>query len=103
MKPAPRFDARVRSWDLGHACRPGEVASEAAQPGGAAAFDWPQWQGPDRTGIRRRPACCSSGRATGPPLVWSVTGLGAGYGSVAIKGERIFVQGSTAGRASSRA
>ena len=31
----------------------GEVASEAAQPGGPAAFDWPQWRGPDRTGLSK--------------------------------------------------
>jgi outer membrane protein assembly factor BamB len=30
--------------------------------------------------------------ASGPPRVWLVSNLGSGYGSVAIKGERIFVQ-----------
>jgi outer membrane protein assembly factor BamB len=35
--------------------------------------------------------------AEGPPLLWSISGLGEGYGSIAIKGERIFVQGSRAG------
>src|SRR5262249_2698159 len=33
--------------------------------------------------------------ASGPPVVWSISGLGSGYGSVAISGDRIFVQGST--------
>ena len=42
---------------------------------------------------RRRPACCRSGRASGPPVVWTASGLGTGYGSVAVKGDRIFVQG----------
>ena len=28
----------------------------------------------------------------GPRLVWSITGLGTGYGSLAVKGDRIFVQ-----------
>ena len=70
----------------------GEVASEAAQPGGAAAFDWPQWQGPDRTGISKETGLLQQWPPTGPPLLWSVTGLGAGYGSLAIKGDHIFVQ-----------
>ena len=69
-----------------------EVASEAAQPGGAAAFDWPQWQGPDRTGISKETGLLQQWPPTGPPLLWSVTGLGAGYGSLAIKGEHIYLQ-----------
>jgi outer membrane protein assembly factor BamB len=35
---------------------------------------------------------------SGPPMSWSVSGIGAGYGSMAIKGDRIFVQGSAGGR-----
>jgi outer membrane protein assembly factor BamB len=29
---------------------------------------------------------------SGPPLVWSVAGLGAGYGSLAVRGDRIYLQ-----------
>src|SRR4029077_10218032 len=32
------------------------------------------------------------------PAVWSASGIGAGYGAVAIKDDRIFVQGSAGGR-----
>ncbi|OLE83888.1 MAG: hypothetical protein AUF76_05090 [Acidobacteria bacterium 13_1_20CM_2_65_9] len=35
---------------------------------------------------------------SGPPVVWSVSTLGGGYGSVAIKGDRIFVQGAKGGQ-----
>lgn len=31
--------------------------------------------------------------ASGPPLAWSMSGLGSGYGSVSVVGNRIFVQG----------
>ena len=31
--------------------------------------------------------------ASGPQLVWSTSNLGAGYGSIAVKGARIFLQG----------
>jgi outer membrane protein assembly factor BamB len=31
-------------------------------------------------------------------MAWSASGIGAGYGSLAIKGDRIFVQGSNGGR-----
>ena len=38
--------------------------------------------------------------ASGPSVVWSISSLGEGYGSVAIKGDRVFVQGVQAGQSS---
>lgn len=55
--------------------------------------DWPQWHGPDRTAISTETGLLKSWPAGGPPVVWSISGLGEGYGSVAIKGDRIYVQG----------
>jgi outer membrane protein assembly factor BamB len=57
------------------------------------AGDWPQWQGPDRTGISKETGLLREWPASGPPLVWSVANLGGGYGSIAVKGDRIYVQG----------
>jgi outer membrane protein assembly factor BamB len=62
------------------------------------ATDWPQWQGPDRTGLSKEVGLMKQWPASGPPMSWSVSGIGAGYGSMAIKGDRIFVQGSAGGR-----
>jgi outer membrane protein assembly factor BamB len=59
-----------------------------------SAGDWPQWQGPDRNGLSPETGLLQKWPASGPPLTWSVTSAGAGYGSVSIKGDRIFVQGS---------
>ena len=64
----------------------------AMQPGGTAAFDWPQWQGPDRTGVSKETGLLQQWPPAGPPVVWSMTGLGAGYGSLAVKGDHIYVQ-----------
>jgi outer membrane protein assembly factor BamB len=58
----------------------------------ASAFDWPQWQGPDRTGVSKETGLLARWPAAGPRLVWSISGLGTGYGSLAVKGDRIFVQ-----------
>jgi outer membrane protein assembly factor BamB len=66
--------------------------SPAAQGGAAQAFDWPQWHGPDRTGVSKETGLLQQWPPAGPPLVWSITGLGAGYGSLAVKGEHIYVQ-----------
>src|SRR5262245_60459929 len=54
--------------------------------------DWPQWRGPERNGISREVGLARQWPAAGPPVVWTVSGLGAGYGSVAIKGDRLYVQ-----------
>lgn len=55
--------------------------------------DWPQWRGPDRTAISTETGLLKTWPAAGPPVVWSIASLGEGYGSVAIKGDRIYVQG----------
>ena len=55
--------------------------------------DWPQWRGPDRSGISRETGLLRQWPAAGPPVVWTASGLGAGYGSVAISGDRVYVQG----------
>jgi len=56
--------------------------------------DWPQWKGPDRTGLSKETGLLKEWPEGGPPLVWSIKGLGEGYGTVAIKGNRIYVQGT---------
>ena len=62
--------------------------------------DWPQWHGPNRTAISTETGFVRTWPPTGPPVVWSIAGLGEGYGSVAIKGDRIFVQGVKASQSS---
>jgi outer membrane protein assembly factor BamB len=59
----------------------------------AAAADWPQWRGPDRSGISKETGLLRQWPASGPPVAWTAANLGGGYGSVAISGERVFVQG----------
>ena len=58
----------------------------------ALGADWPQWRGPERTGLSKESGLMKQWPASGPPRVWLITNLGAGYGSVAIQGDRIFVQ-----------
>jgi outer membrane protein assembly factor BamB len=57
-----------------------------------AAADWPQWQGPDRTRVSNETGLLKQWPASGPPVVWTATGLGSGYGSMAVAGDRVFVQ-----------
>jgi outer membrane protein assembly factor BamB len=62
-----------------------------------AASDWPQWQGPDRTRVSNETGLLKEWPASGPPVAWTTTALGAGYGSMAVAGKHVFVQ-STRGR-----
>jgi outer membrane protein assembly factor BamB len=61
--------------------------------GQAPRSDWPQWRGPDRNGLSRESGLMREWPPSGPPLVWSASNLGGGYGSVAVTGDRVFVQG----------
>jgi outer membrane protein assembly factor BamB len=65
----------------------------------AVNADWPQWRGPERTGISRDAGLLKQWPASGPSQIWSISNLGEGYGSLALKGDRIYIQG-TSGAAS---
>src|SRR5882724_8322186 len=69
----------------------GMAAATGGQP--TPADDWPQWRGPDRTGLSKESGLLKQWPASGPPLVWSASNLGGGYGSISVSGNRIFVQG----------
>ena len=59
----------------------------------ATSTDWPQWRGPERTGISHETGLLKQWPPSGPAAVWSGAGLGNGYGSIAVKGNQLFVQG----------
>ena len=54
--------------------------------------DWPQWRGPNRDGISEESGLLGQWPESGPTRVWQTLGLGAGYGSMAVAGERIYLQ-----------
>lgn len=55
---------------------------------------WPQWRGPNRDGISAETGLLSSWPGDGPKVLWTASNLGSGYGSMAIAGDRIYLQGS---------
>ena len=59
----------------------------------SSSVDWPQWRGPDRNGISKETGLLSQWPRSGPPVAWSAAMLGAGYGSIAVQGDRVYVQG----------
>jgi outer membrane protein assembly factor BamB len=59
-----------------------------------SAADWPQWQGPDRTRRSKETGLLKEWPKESPRLIYTANNLGAGYGSVSVAGNRIFVQGA---------
>ena len=69
------------------------VASVIALSAQSPSFDWPQWRGPDRNGLSKETGLLSQWPRSGPTVAWSAAMLGAGYGSIAVQGDRVYVQG----------
>jgi outer membrane protein assembly factor BamB len=59
----------------------------------AASGDWPQFRGPNRDGASAETGLLQELPPGGPPLVWKATGLGVGYSSVAVAGNRLYTIG----------
>jgi outer membrane protein assembly factor BamB len=55
--------------------------------------DWPQWRGPRRDGISDEKGLLSSWPQEGPKLLWKIDGLGTGWSSPIIVGERLYITG----------
>jgi outer membrane protein assembly factor BamB len=60
----------------------------------ASGDDWPQWQGPARTGISQEKGLLKEWPAGGPPLAWKREQLGGGDGTPSIAAGRIFGMGN---------
>lgn len=56
-----------------------------------------QWSGPERNGIFPAAELFDSWPEEGPELLWTFEGLGLGYASPAVTGERIYVNGEENG------
>ncbi len=54
---------------------------------------WPQWRGPDRTGVSSDRGLLSEWPEGGPRLVLTASGLGRGFSSVAVAAGRILTMG----------
>jgi outer membrane protein assembly factor BamB len=55
--------------------------------------DWPQWRGPNRDAVSTETGLMHEWPQGGPKLLWSAKGLGRGFSSVSLAGDRIFTMG----------
>ncbi|MBA4191166.1 MAG: polyvinylalcohol dehydrogenase [Planctomycetaceae bacterium] len=63
-----------------------------------SAADWPQWRGPDRTGISKETELLKAWPKDGPPVAWTVKGCGKGFSSIAVAGGTIYGTGLVDGK-----
>jgi len=56
-----------------------------------------QWRGPHRDGVYPNESLLKSWPKEGPKLIWFVEGLGKGYSSPAVTGDRVYLTGMTSG------
>ena len=65
--------------------------------GCALAQDWPQWRGSNRDGVSTETGLLQQWPQAGPPLLWKATGLGDGFSTVSVVGDRIYTTGEKDG------
>ncbi len=66
----------------------------ADAPFKAKPFDWPQWQGRDRTAATVETGLLQEWPKDGPPLAWQIKGLGEGFSTPTVAAGRIFSMGN---------
>jgi outer membrane protein assembly factor BamB len=74
--------------------RPLVALFAALTPATLLASDWPQFRGPDRDGVAKESGLLKAWPEGGPPLAWTATGLGGGYSSVSVAGDRVYTLGN---------
>jgi outer membrane protein assembly factor BamB len=70
------------------------LSATAALAGSPNAFDWPQWQGPDRNAVSKETGLLNQWPKDGPPLAWEAKGLGGGYSGPSVAAGRVFGMGN---------
>ncbi len=62
-----------------------------------SANDWPQWRGPDRSGVSKETGLLQAWPAGGPKRLWFYDKAGNGYSGPAIVGDKLFTMGTREG------
>jgi outer membrane protein assembly factor BamB len=60
----------------------------------ALGADWPQWRGPNRTGVSLEKGLLKSWPEKGPPLAWTFKDAGLGFSAPAIVGDTVYLLGT---------
>ena len=71
----------------------GVGAGDAHRPVASPTQGWPQWRGPHRDGISAERGLLQEWPEAGPKMLWSIDGIGRGFGSPIIVDGTIYVAG----------
>jgi outer membrane protein assembly factor BamB len=63
----------------------------------ACGADWPQWRGPERTGVSNETGLLKSWPEKGPKLLWTFKNAGEGFSSFAVVGPTLYTLGTRDG------
>ena len=58
---------------------------------GVVRADWPQWRGPDRSGVSKETGLLKQWPQAGPKMLWQANDLGDGYSTPVVVGNRIYM------------
>ncbi len=72
--------------------RPAPVA-EGARLVASRQSGWPQFRGPRRDGVSEEKGLLPRWPESGPPVLWAARGIGSGYSSPVISGDRMIITG----------
>jgi outer membrane protein assembly factor BamB len=61
------------------------------------AADWPQWRGPDRSGVSKETGLLKEWPKDGPKLVWKLDNIDDGFSTPSIAGDRIYLNSNKGG------
>lgn len=73
------------------------LAAAVVVPRSARAADWPQWRGPDRSGVSAETGLLKTWPANGPKRAWLFENAGLGYSGPAIANGKLFTLGTRNG------
>jgi outer membrane protein assembly factor BamB len=70
------------------------IAAAVSAAAVATAVEWPQFHGPRRDNVSDETGLLAQWPAEGPKLLWTATGIGAGFSSAAVAGGLIYITGN---------
>jgi outer membrane protein assembly factor BamB len=91
--------SRVASHGPGALALAALLACTLAVPGGdsSSSPDWPQFRGPKRDNLSPDKGLLTSWPKAGPKLLWKGVGVGTGFSTVSVAGNKVFTMGDDAG------
>ena len=84
-------------WEIVMGAEPGGVGGEAEGLVASPEPDWPQWRGKRRDGVSHEKGLLAAWPEGGPRLVWKYEGLGRGWSSPIVVGDRLYITGDVDG------